>query len=258
LELVATQALLIVAPHPDDAALSCAALLERIEAADILTVFAGAPNPPRQGWWDLRCGFASSGESVQARRDEESKAFAGTAHGLEFLELLDEQYATSPRPAEDADAIEDAIRKWAAGSPSATVALPAGAGWTPNWWRTLLGRIRPSRLAPRQPGPRPSNDHVYLRDAGLSALGEKRQIEILLYEELPYLFGGSAEEQARRAAQTVGRHAEPLVLQVDRERKARRLAAYTSQIPQISPPGSSLDEPLALPAVERYWRLVPA
>jgi hypothetical protein len=255
---LATQALLIVAPHPDDAALSCAALLERIEAADILTVFTGAPDPPRQGWWDLRCGFASSEESVRARKDEESRAFAGTAHGLEFLELLDEQYATSPRPAEDARAIEDAIREWAAGAPNPTVALPAGAGWSPSWWRRLLGRVLPSRLAPSQPGPKASTDHVYVRDVGLGALGGERKIQLVLYEELPYLFGGSADEQARRAAQAVGRRAEPLILEVDRERKARRLAAYSSQIQQISPPGSRLDEPLVLPPVERYWRLVPA
>ena len=43
--------LLILSPHLDDAALSCAALIERDRAADVLTVFDGEPDPPRAGAW---------------------------------------------------------------------------------------------------------------------------------------------------------------------------------------------------------------
>ncbi|HKH30912.1 MAG TPA: hypothetical protein VKA45_07660 [Gaiellaceae bacterium] len=42
-------ALLLVSPHLDDVVLSCTALVERAEPIDIVTLFAGAPDPPRQG-----------------------------------------------------------------------------------------------------------------------------------------------------------------------------------------------------------------
>jgi LmbE family N-acetylglucosaminyl deacetylase len=253
---VATQALLILAPHPDDAALSCAALLDGTPAADILTVFAGGPDPPTQGWWDRRCGFASSTESVAARRREEESAFAGSGHRVRFLELPDEQYAGDVRPAEHASSIEAAIRKWTEGAPEGSVAVPAGAGWVPSPLRKLLGRVRPRRFAPARPGPYPSPDHVYLRDVALRELSGGGH-DLLLYEELPYGLAEGTEETVIRAAELVGRSAEPLMLQVDRERKARRLSAYGSQIPHISPPGMRLDDPEALPPVERYWRLLP-
>lgn len=248
----------MVAPHPDDAALSCAALLERSRGAQILTVFAGAPLPHRQGWWDRRCGFASSAESVPARRREEMDAFAGSSHQVRFLDIPDVQYAPTVRPPEDARAIEAAIRACIEDAPPGMVALPAGSGWEPSLARELLGRIRPRRFAPRQPGPRPSPDHLYLRDVALRTLAEEEAIELLLYEDLPYAFAGDGGLPALAAAEAIGRRADPLVLDVDREQKARRLSFYRSQIPHISPPGRRLDDPAALPAIERYWRLVPA
>ena len=42
---------------------------------------------------------------------------------------------------------------------------------------------------------------------------------------------------------------------VDRERKAERLAAYSTQIPHLSPPEGRLDSPKVLPPTERYWLL---
>jgi hypothetical protein len=42
---------------------------------------------------------------------------------------------------------------------------------------------------------------------------------------------------------------------IDREAKARRIAAYDSQIPFMSPPEGRLDSPEVLPPTERYWQL---
>src|SRR5436305_1067911 len=72
--------LLLVSPHPDDAALSCAALLARVEPIDVLTVFAGSPDPPSQGSWDRVTGFVDSTESSgDGRRTATSTATCAMA-----------------------------------------------------------------------------------------------------------------------------------------------------------------------------------
>jgi hypothetical protein len=243
-------ALLVVSPHFDDAALSCAALLDRGEPVDVLTVFSGAPNPPQRGWWDERCGFASSAESVPARLREDEHALASGGHRIRLLDLLELQHFEGPRPAADADRIAAAVRGWLAEVHEGTVALPAGAGWAPRW---LPPRLAKKLREPR--GPEPHQDHVFTREALLQA--DLDDASLILYEELPYLWGGSAARAARRAASAHGHRAHLEVAPVDRERKAQRLVAYTSQIPHISPPEGRLDSPTVLPPTERYWRLRP-
>ena len=241
---------LVVSPHFDDAALSCSALLERGEPVHVLTIFSGAPEPPRQGWWDEHCGFASSAQSVPARRREDENALAAGGHRLHLLDLLEQQHFEGARAAADADRIAQAVRDWLAESGGGTVAVPAGAGWAPFW---LPPRVAKKLREPR--GPEPHHDHVFARDAVLAARLE--DASLVLYEELPYMWGGSAARVARRSARAHGYRAELAVIPVDREAKARRLAAYTSQIPYISPPEGRLDSPAVLPPAERYWRLRP-
>ena len=243
-------ALLVVSPHLDDAALSCAALLDRGEPVDVLTVFSGAPEPPRQGWWDERCGFASSAESMPARRREEERALTLDGHRIHLLDLLEQQHFDGPRPAREADRIAEAVRDRLAEMGEASVAVPAGAGWAPYWLPTRVAkRLREPR------GPEPHDDHVFTRDAVLAAgLGNA---SVLLYEELPYLWGGSAERAARRAARAHGYQAQLEVVPVDRIRKARRLAEYPTQMPYLSPPEGRLASPAILPPTERYWVLRP-
>src|SRR5262249_41968225 len=88
--------LLLVSPHMDHAALSCHALLDREEPVDVLTVFAGRPDPPRQGDWDRACGFRDSSEATAARLEEERRALSGTAHRLSLLTLLESQHVEGP------------------------------------------------------------------------------------------------------------------------------------------------------------------
>jgi hypothetical protein len=242
---LARDPLLIVSPHLDDAALSCAALLAREEALDVLTVFAAAPDPPRRGWWDAETGFADSAESVAARRREDGAAFSESPHRVRLLELLEGQYLDSPRGGADGLAIADAVAEWVGRAGGGFVAVPAGAGRSGR-----LDRLRRTASgAPRHP------DHVFVRDAVLAALASSRATP-LLYEEVPYLWGAPADREAKRVARARGLRAEPLVLRVDREAKARRLAAYASQLPHVAPEVGRLDDPALLPPVERYWRLV--
>jgi hypothetical protein len=240
--------LLLVSPHLDDAVFSCAALVERPEPIDVLTVASGAPDPPRQGWWDVQCGFASSAESVPARLAEDDAAFAGTPHRRSYLGLLELQYRPR-RTAAEADLLAASVREWAAANPAGTVAVPAGAGCSPRraarWRRRLLRR---SCSPPQHP------DHVWVRDTVLDELAA-REATPLLYEEVPYLWGEPADAEVERAASRGRFDAEPLTAEVDPTRKAERIAAYASQIAEISPSRGRLDDPATLLPQERYWLL---
>ncbi|HEX7254655.1 MAG TPA: hypothetical protein VF236_01885 [Gaiellaceae bacterium] len=241
--------ILILEPHFDDAALSCAALLDRGRAVDVVTVFAGEPDPPRRGAWDEVCGFADSAEALATRRQEQAAAFAGAAHRVGSLPLLERQYLDGARPDSDHVAIGAAVTGWAARNPAGLVALPAGAGWSaPGVVRRAARLVGRDRV-------RPHEAHVLVRDAALAVLNA--DWTPLLYEELPYLFGGRADGAARTAARGAGRRAVAVVEEVDSARKAARIACYASQVPGISPAGAALDDPAALPPVERYWLLEP-
>lgn len=218
---------------------------------DIVTVFTGEPERPQQGFWDALCGFASSAESVPARRREEQEAFAEGPHRVHFLDLPDKQYIAD-RPRTHAEAIADAVRNWIRASNGWTVAVPAGAGWRPGPLRELPERLHLGRLV-RPPGPRPNPDHLYLRNAALSAVADAT---ILLYEELPYLWGGPADPAVEEVSARFGVSAAPLVVPVDRKEKAARIAHYGSQLPHLGAPRRGrIDDPASLPHVERYWAL---
>lgn len=238
--------LLIVSPHMDDAALSCSGLLARDEPIDILTVFAGEPNPPRFGAWDAACGFANSAESARIRRAEEEAAFSGSPHRVRYLTLVAGQYLDGARPAVDAQEIRGAIRAWIDAAENPAVAIPAGAGGSRN---RLLARLK------LQQKPKAHPDHIYVRQAALQAVLEVPLADAILYEELPYLWGGSGDRAASRAAEAVGRRAVAFELEIDPVAKARRLRAYASQIPQLGSRERRLDDPSSLPPRERYWRL---
>ena len=79
---------------------------------------------------------------------------------------------------------------------------------------------------------------------------------MLLYEELPYAWGGRAERAVADAARPWGLNPAEIRLPVDRIAKARRIGAYASQVPHFWGDGRRLDDPDALPPVERYWRLL--
>jgi hypothetical protein len=239
--------ILLLAPHFDDAALSCSALLDGGSPVDIVTVFAGGPEPPVSAYWDELGGFADSAEALEARRAEDAVALAADGHRLVYLPLLEDQYG-GERGEEQRAEIAAAVESWAADHPAGLVALPAGAGWRPpGAVRALLRRLGRGRVPPHP-------DHLFVRDAGLGSLGNATWTP-LLYEEQPYDRSGRAAREASRVAARLGRRAVEVVLQVDPVAKARRVAHYASQVPLISPPEGRLDDPSVLAATERYWLL---
>ena len=240
-------ALLIVSPHFDDAALSCAALLDRGEPADVLTIFSGAPEPPQQGWWDERCGFASSAESVPARRREDENA------------LAPRRASNPPARRARAPALRGPATGWGRRSDRRSRARLAGRGGRRNGGRASRSRLGAALAASEsgaeasraaRPGAAPRS-RLHARSA--LAGGPRRRLAGPLRGASLRL--GRLRRAARRAASEHGYRAHLEVALVDRERKAARLAAYASQIPHISPPEGSLDSPTVLPATERYWRL---
>lgn len=210
-------------------------------------MFAGDPDPPTRGAWDEVCGFADSREALAARRAEHAAAFAGSPHRRSELPLVEAQYLDGERRRSDRDVLAAAVEEWAGRNSGGLVALPAGAGWS------APGAVRRvARLAGRA-RVRPHHAHVWVRDVALEAVSPAWTP--MLYEELPYLYGGAADRAVGAVARRYGLQPEPLGERVDREGKAARIACYASQLRAISPQGRPLDRPEALPQVERYWLL---
>jgi LmbE family N-acetylglucosaminyl deacetylase len=243
--------LLIVSPHLDDAALSCSTLLARSLPVDVLTVFAGAPDPPRRSFWDQACGFADSSEALAARRAEEAAAFAGSPHRVTSMDLLEGQYLEGRRRRGEALSIVERVEHWCATADEAIVVMPAGAGLRRLRGSGRFGRLRPVR------GHVQHADHVFVRDALLRALRRRPRTTLLLYDELPYAFSRSADREVRRATRRTGFRPVLGEIPIDAHAKADRLKAYASQVPHVAGDGRRLDDPGSLPAVERFWLLAP-
>jgi hypothetical protein len=255
---VPTGPLLVISPHLDDAALSCGALLERAEPLTVLDVFTRRPEPEQRTRWDAACGFSGSHEAMAARWAEEQVAFAGTPHRVEGADLLDGQYLTGLRDDVDRTRLAAWVDGWVAevGSSVATVVTPIGAG-TPSGVRPPVR----ARLRARRAGTYAfdnSPDHLFARDVVLEQLRRRREIALWCYEELPYHYSMDGSRLVRTLAQWTGRTAVPHDLPVDRSAKARRIAAYSSQLPMLfrDPDVAAIERSLA--PTERYWELRPS
>jgi hypothetical protein len=224
-------------------------LLERAEPIDVMTVFAGRPDPPRSGPWDRFTGFPDSDAAMAARRSEELAAFEGTPHNVLALDLLQQQYLDGSRRAEDAERLDRALRDWL-GEGGGGVAIPVGAGRRHRWPSARLESLMTARRGPPQHA-----DHVWVRDVSLHVLAGLTQGRVLLYEELPYLLGAKTDRTVARVARSLGLAATPVELEVDRPAKATRVAHYESQVRHILTRRRRLDDADALPPIERYWWL---
>lgn len=244
-----------MSPHLDDAALSCAALLERDAPLTVLDVCTQRPEPEQFTEWDARSGFEGSHAAMAVREQEHAKAFAGSDHELRACGLLDSQYrGDAPRDERDLERFALALLEWVddAGGTS-TVALPAGAGLPVGDRPTRVARLRARRrhrfLFNNSP------DHLWARDMGIQALADQPQVTVWLYEELPYRFALRADRIVPQVARWAERDLKPVTLAVDRRLKAARIAAYESQLPLLFRGTSVAQLPKRLPKHERYWAL---
>jgi hypothetical protein len=232
--------LLIVSPHLDDAVLSCAALLDRGEPAEVLTVFGGFPTPARQTRQDLAAGFLDSDEAMVTRHAEARNAFIDTPHTFTSMDLVPDQYVDGARGDREARWIARMIYDWLRRSRGGTVALPACAGSKPRWWRALRTR-----------GPVQDLDHLYVRDAGLAALRPVQGVAVWLYEEYPHMVGARADREVRSLCSRLELRAGLGAFIVNRRQKARRLGLLRSR--QMPLDWRAVAR--GLPVTERYWAL---
>jgi len=248
--------LLLLSPHLDDVALSCAALLERAEPLTIYDVFTQRPEPEQFTELDKRCGFEGSNEAMDARWAEENQAFDGSPHAVAAVDLLDEQYRDGPRDDRDTLRLERALDSWLAGIDGpVTVAMPVGAGAPRGVSISLATRWKARRAGTFALNN--SADHFFVRDTAISHLRDADDVTFLLYEEYPYLYAMGGSRVVPMIETWVGRRAVGYELAVDPVAKARRVAAYTSQLDMLFRSHSVGALGRALPRTERYWELGP-
>ena len=269
-----TRDVLLVAPHPDDAVYSCSALLTQHPGARVMTVLTGAPRPAVERSWDRQCGFRDSDQAVSTRRAEDETAFAGTAHTLARLDLVEGPYLTGPRPPGDTAVLRDAVRDWLDGAQDPLLCLPVGAG-VPfralpapppgRLWARVLKRLvgRPGKrlfdLMRRRhralsvgAARTVNGDHLWVRETVLGFLADRdpsrKPVEVLFYEDYPYLLSQGGDEAAEELSARLG----PLLVHetpVDVPVKVQWMRHYASQLVG----DASIIEPGVLPGLERTW-----
>ena len=244
--------LLLLEPHLDDAVLSCWALLSRSAPLDVLAVLVGTPVPPRRGSWDRVTGFTSSADSIPARIEEERAALAGTPHTLMLGKLLEGQYLDGDTGRQSPATLIAEIHRWLDRTGTGVVVAPAGAGRRRSRIDALLHRlVAPRVLPPQHP------DHLFVRDAAVTALADRPDARLVLYEEFPYRWGAPADVESARVARALGYRAELVVVHVEREAKADRIRCYASQVAHLRVGERRVDAAEDLPDDERYWLLRP-
>lgn len=275
---------LIVSPHFDDAVLSAWALIDAPGTApvDVLTVFGGAPEPPMATAADRSCGFANSTDAMRARRLEEAAALSSATRRTWHLQLVELQYGGLAARDDARDRLSAEVATWleAQRGPNGArplVVVPGGAGVhvaaglsKPSghgsrarggsalaWLRLLKHRlyVRRKRAAQRG-GAVVHPDHLFVRDVVVEVCGGRSDVELWLYEDLPYLWSGSADHEVAHVAQARGWIAELTTFDIDRNRKCAALSNYASQLRALDPDGRRLESAETLPSVERYWRLI--
>jgi LmbE family N-acetylglucosaminyl deacetylase len=101
---------LVFSPHLDDGVFSCGELIAGLSDVIIATAFTGAPPADLQlSDWDRRCGFRSSKQAMEVRRDEDRLAAQQLNAQTLHLGQLDNQYGASPCVAALASLLECCI-----------------------------------------------------------------------------------------------------------------------------------------------------
>lgn len=217
---MSASSVVVLSPHPDDAALSCGGWIHRQGAAGrpvtLLTLFCGdAPSRPSALAERLHRAWRAPADAVAVRRAEDRRAAAHLRAAASAWELPEAIYRRIPetdepiytrleelfRPPHPADEalISELERRFQELPPTARLVAPLAAG----------GHV----------------DHVLARRAAERARGT----ELLYYEDYPYAARAGALESATGG----GAGWETRVIPLDRtDRAAKRaaVAAYRSQI----------------------------
>ena len=243
--LPSNRPVLIVSPHLDDAVLSAFSLLRG--AARVVNVFTGAPLGLTTDW-DRDRGFSDAASHMVARLIEEQAVMDSL--GVQHIELgfLPVEYRTGPMPAEKiTTAVMSHVRS------TDIVALPVGAGGKFSLATKLKHRLQPARRPPG--GTTPHLDHLAVTDLLTGALLTAGH-DVVLYEEVPYLWAGKGDQRAIQLADQHGCAIEQFPQSVDRAAKGEAINGYFSQAGAVilRRPDQIAE---ALPEHEWFWRLIP-
>lgn len=214
--------LLVLSPHLDDAALSCASLIAASDDVTVVTLFAGRPPDGRLSDWD-RLSFGPGDDPMRQRQAEDRRALRTLGAAAVHLDHIESAYG-----AVDDEALRNDIR-------------------------SCLQRLRPSQvLIPLGLG---HPNHVQAQRASWPLLAEFTLIEWLLYAELPYAV--EAPEVLRDRLAMMERECGELseLSSARRRRRGRKVIAICLYRSQVHALGRARLRRALNP--ERYWRVRP-
>ena len=226
--------IVVVSPHLDDAALSCARFMAVNPGCTVVTVFVG--NPPEypknpQRLWDVQSGFGPDDDVMEARRQEDVAALAVLDAWPVHLDFIEHTYLPNDTPVQP------------------DVLAPALAGTLQELQPTLV--VAPFGLA--------NPDHDVTHKACMlvrDRLGDAVSwwcYEDSGYKHIPGMLAWRVSRLFRRDLWPT-----PVcpVVDEDNERKMKAVNCYPSQLYALDDDWN-IREKLASPAPEQYWRLTP-
>ena len=226
-KLEALEPVVVFSAHLDDAAFSCGHFLHTHPSTTVVTVLAGAPDVPHDGYNSATTGEAYAPDAVNLRREEDRRAMEFLGVTPRWLELLDGDYAEY-RPSTDyREVIQGEL----------AVVLDEVA---PKSVFAPLGLIHP--------------DHVAVSEA-CATLATEHSYAWYFYMDLPY--GFADRRLLLRRVATVRRHVQLVEFNLyggEPGIKRRAMSLYASQYAptrQSSPKGFDA----TMRGGERYWRV---
>jgi LmbE family N-acetylglucosaminyl deacetylase len=224
--------IVVVSPHLDDAVLGAGHVLATYPGSTVMTVHAGWPPayPDEPTPWDASGGFRPGDDVVALRREEDAAALGELGARPVWLPFCDYQYL--PRDERS--------------TPSAVAPVLAAS----------LEELRPTAVL--LPMGIANPDHVTTHDAGLLVRDGPATpapawfcYEDHGYKHIPGLLAWRLTKLFRSGVWPT-----PAVLPTrpDMDRKRAALEHYRSQMPPLRDE-HGLDEQLAAPVPEQYWRL---
>lgn len=146
---------------------------------------------------------------------------------------------------------------------AASAAAPSSASASPESRRAAASLVRRAMHADHQRRRRKAQrrgmaanpDHVLVRDVGLEVAAAVPGVEVLLWEDLPYLWHERGAARIARLERSYGLDATRIDVEVDVAQKYRRLSNYASQLEVLDPQHKRLTDRAGLPATETYWMM---
>lgn len=224
--------LIVISPHLDDGVFSCGEAMAFCPRSTVITVFAGAPEPPVElTSWDALCGFKPGDDVISIRREEDRKALLALDAMPIWLDFLDSQYGPSPPLEEVARALTSSI---------STVWEQKGR----NQICFPLGLFH--------------SDHLVVRNAALMSMKAFPDVDWLIYEDVPYRSINGLRDEALTTVRSQGVYTMRYRFPVNawmRKLKKEAVLCYESQLNgllAVNRPGY-----LSLFAEEHYFFLTP-